>query len=255
MAGNVSLLNYGEGGGILSDAIVTLRDPRFIMGDYGGKSQVAVPMLRLPMVEIGEGGDELEHVQLFSVGGAKDFIPDDTGLGLVKVGTKDAIVKNSNFAVFMQSIIDAGFPPEKTIDNDISWINGIKCHVTRKAVTREGMADQKKDATVLVVDKLYLDEKGAAKKGVGKAAAGKATAAPAKAELDEGLVEEAKAILMEVLLGEDSGPLAKNKLMPAALAVLKGNPNLRGIIGILVKDEFLTLCDGWQYEGGVLTVG
>ena len=253
MAGNVSLLQFGEGGGILSDAIVVLKDPRFIIGDYGGKSQVAVPMLRLPMIEMGEGGEELEHVQLFSVGGAKDFIPDDTGMGLVKVGSKDAIVKNSNFAVFIQSIMDAGFPPDKTTDNDIGWLDGIKCHVTRKAVTREGMADQKKDATVLIVDKLYLDEKpGKAKAGAKGAAAGKAAATAVD---DSALIEEAKSILMQVIYATDEQSIAKNKLIPPVLSLIKDNPAKKELTKIIVGDDFLRLCDGWTYEGGVIAAG
>lgn len=259
MAGNVSLLQFGEGGSILSDAIVILHDPRFIMGDYGGKSQAVVPMLRLPMIEVGEGGEELEHVQLFSVGGAKDFIPDDTGMGLVKVGSKDAIVKNSNFAVFVQSILDCGFPPERTIDNDISWLKGIKCHVTRKAVTREGMTDQKKEATVLIVDKLYMDEKGGKAKAGAKVGAGVAPGKKGAAALDDAFIEEAKSVLMQVLYSDAvqaaGGAIMKNALIGPVLSLIRDNPNKKDLTRIIVSDTFLTLCDGWLYEAGMLTAG
>jgi len=247
---------FSEGGGILNDAIVVMRDPRFILGDYGGKRDMAVPMLSIKMMEVSDEGEELEHNQYFSVGGAKDFIPDDTGTGLVKVGDRSAIVKTSNYALLMQSILDAGFPPERIKENDITFLNNLKCHVTRIAVKREGM--DKKDTTAMVVDKIFLDDD---KKGKGKTGAKAGTKAGAKAvDTDAGddLVEEAKTILMEIILSDevqaDEGKLPKNKIISPLLTRIKTNPNKVGLMKLITSDEFLNLRDGWEYEKSIISI-
>ncbi|MFA5186651.1 MAG: hypothetical protein WC551_09265 [Patescibacteria group bacterium] len=254
MAGNVNLLQFGEGGGILSDAIVVLHDPHFLMSNtvaYGKSMAKTAPLLFVRMTETAEDGAELDHEQYLSLGGADDFAPTEDGLGLTKIGTKDAIVKTTNYAVFIQSIMDAGFPPERTKENDISFLEGLKCHVTRKVVTRDGLEKRAgRDATVLIVDKLYLDEKPAAKKGA-KVGAG------TKQAPEAALIEEAKSILTQVLYSDSAtdGSIAKNKLIPSVLSLIKDNPNKKELTKIIIGDEFLNLCDGWTYEKGVIAVG
>jgi hypothetical protein len=218
------------------------------------------------MVETSEEGAELDHEQYLSLGGANDFVPSDDGLGLMKIGTKDAIVKNTNFAAFMQSVMDAGFPPERVKDNDISFLEGLKCHVTRKVVQREGMEKRDgREATVLVVDKLFLDEKPSAKKGAGaKAGAGAGTksAPAAKVSDNSALTEEAKSVLLQVLYSEAvteaGGSIAKAKPVPPVLSIIKDNPNKKELTQLILSDEFLNLCDGWTYNvvaKGVIAVG
>ncbi len=264
MAGNVNLVQYSEGGGILSDAIVVLHDPHFLMSntvDYGKKMAKTAPLCYIRMTETAEDGTELDHEQYLSLGGADDFIPSEDGLGLMKVGTKDAIVKNTNFAAFVQSVMDAGFPPDRIKDNDISFLEGLKCHVMRKVVTRDGLEKKAgRDATVLLVDKLYLDEKPAAKKGVKAGAkAGATVPAATKTETDPALIEEAKSILTQVLLSdavmEAGGSIAKSKIIAPVLTLLKDNPNKKELTKIIVGDEFLSLCDGWTFEKGMLAIG
>ncbi len=262
MAGNVNLLQFSEGGGSLSDAIVVLHDLQFVMSNtvaYGKSMTKAAPLTHIRMTEVGEDGSELDHEQYLSLGGASDFVPSDDGLGLMKIGTKDAIVKTTNFAVFVQSIMDAGFPPDRVKDNDISFLEGLKCHITRKAVTREGLVKREgeRESTVLIVDKLYLDEKLAAKRGAKAGTGMKST--PATAAPDATLIEEAKSVLMQVLFSEAvqeaGGSIPKNKLIPPVLSLIKDNPNKKELTKIIIGDEFLNLCDGWTFEKGVVAVG
>ncbi|MFA5354828.1 MAG: hypothetical protein WC291_11415, partial [Thermodesulfovibrionales bacterium] len=80
----------------------------------------------------------------------------------------------------------------------------------------------------------------------------------AGAPADEKLIEEAKSVLIQVLYSdavqEAGGSIAKNKLVPPVLSVIKDNPNKKKLTEIIFKDDFLTLQDGWTYEKGVISV-
>jgi hypothetical protein len=260
--GDVSLIHgVPGGGGILEDAIVVLRNPHFVMSNtvpYGKNMQKVAPLFAVTTTETLEDGSELDHEQFISLGGVDDFIPSDDGLGLNKIGTKPSIVEDSNFLLFITSIMDAGFPTERIkSEHDITFLDGLKCHVTKKVKERKGL--DKKEQSYLFVDKIYLDEKQTGKRGV-KAGTGAGAGAgkSAPTEVDEALIEEAKSSLLELLYSDaiaEAGGIAKNKMIAPLLAIIKKNPKVKELTKIILSDEFLVLQEGWVYEKGMITTG
>jgi hypothetical protein len=246
--GNVSLrpADYAEGGGLLDDADVTISDARFIMGDYGGAAQNKSPMCRVMMAD----AEGQEHEQFLSVGSADDFQPDETGKGLDKVGKKAALTKSSNFGMFMDSLVTAGFPANKIEPDDITSIVGTDVHVLRKAIERKGLKDAKA-MTVLLVSKINKLpwEKAGAKTGTAKA--GAKAEAPANEELDTQVTD----IIMTVLAANE-GTVTKSKLLGEAskLDEVKAAANKKDVIKRLTDDSFLKGNANFKYENGTISL-
>ena len=157
MSGNVPSLRpseMSEGGGLLSDVDVVWKTPRFEMFDYEGKSPQPVPAL---MVDL-ETADGEEQVQAWSMGSSKDWMPSEDGKTLVSVGDATMLKTNSNGALLIASLINAGFPEEK-IGGDASIFEGLECHMIRvTAPERPGLKREKKDGfeqTVLQVSEIH----------------------------------------------------------------------------------------------------
>ena len=168
--------SFVEGGGLLDDVDVTIKEARFIMFDYEGKSPVAVPALKITF----DPGDGELVTQCWSMGKATDWQPSKDGKKLIPIGSATAIVKTSNGGIFITSLINASFPSDRLADGDISCIEGLEAHVIRTpAPERTGIEGQKKNATILIIDKI-IALPGENKKKSGKATkAGKAASSGA----------------------------------------------------------------------------
>lgn len=249
--GNVSLRpeDFGEGGGLLDDADVSITDARFILGDYGGTAAAKSPMCSIKMAD----AEGVEHEQFYSVGSADDFVPDDSGKGLDKVGKKSAIIKSSNFGSFMDSLVKAGFPSNKIEPDDITCIVGTDIHVKRVARDTKGLTNAKANMTVLLVDKVNkLPWEKSAAKGSTKATGASKAAAPAEdtSELDNFVHD----VIVE-LLGENGGSMTKAKLLGEAskLPAVKEHADKKAIITKISNDAFLKGSEDWKFENGTLT--
>lgn len=252
MAGCVSLKpeSFAEGGGLLDDCDVEFGVAKFIMGDYGGKSAVRVPMLSLDVKVLG-GDDDETHTQFYSVGGKDDFAPSDDGKSLMATGSKAAIVKTSNFGELIRSLVDAGFPPSQIKDDDVGFLTGVRAHMKRKAMDRKGLADGgKKDGreqTTLLVEKLLDTPKAG---GKGKASGGKASA-----EVDEELMTAITEVITLILVNND-GTIAKKDILSKVLKMdeVKGSPVKNKIVQNITKDAVLGAVPGVVFADGVLTL-
>ena len=250
--GNVSLRpdKFSEGGGLIDDFDGTITDIRFVLTDYQGQMSEAVPVAQVKFDVDGE-----ESTQLFSVGGSGDFAPDETGLGLIKLRSKDSLTKTSKFAMLMESLVEAGFPINR-MEDDISYLNGFSGHFLRKAVEYKGLKHDKKerDSTVLLctkIIKLPWDNAPAAK---GKAAAAKGKA---KAEVDNGLADSLASIIQVVLL-EAGGSIAKKNLMTKLFSndAIKGmdQKSKQAALKMAVDDAYVSGREEWTVADGVLTI-
>jgi len=256
---------FVEGGGLIDDVDVVMKECVFDMFDYNGKMVPGVPALKIVM-ELGEGE---EATQYYSMGSNADWIPSEDGSQLLAVGKATNIRMSSNGGIFLKSLIDAGFPAED-LGDDITVLDGLQAHVIRvPAPKRPGIkkeTEKKFEDTILIIGDIIAmpGEKkkpaGAVKgkgkgKGKGKAATSKAKPAketpPAAEESDE-VTDKAMAAVLDLL--ESEGTVSKKDLPAKIFQTMKADPDRNAIIKIVFDDTFLE--EGpWDFEDGMLIGG
>lgn len=241
-----------EGGGLLSDIDVTIKEASFVMWDYAGKKPIPVPAARFLMAD----GEGVDHEQYWSAGSGK-FAPSPDGSRLVPLVGDAAINSGSNFALLIQSIVNAGFP-ENRLEDDITIFQGMKAHMERVAAPRRNIqkaprADGKVyEDTVLIVTKIIKLPWEAAGKGGSKA---KPTGKAAPAEPEEGGEDEMSGLAMTTVMGllTEKGRMTKQQLLGAVFQALKEDPNRNAIVQVINQDEFLK-GGPWTYAKGSLSM-
>lgn len=261
--------SFVEGGGLLDDVDVLFKQVRVKNWDYNGKVAVPVPALELTMEVEGVEGD---HVQYYSIGKNTDWQPSEDGCSIVAVGKATGITSSSNAAIFIKSMVDAGFPANK-IEDDVRCFENMKAHMTRIPAPkgRTSSATPREDGktyeqTVLVVGSIISlpwENKGktAAKgKPTTAAASGKPTGATQAATTKPAATVTADtgdldAICTEALLevlGE-KGTLTKAQIPGAVLPKVKDNPLKNKIVARVFSEDFLN--NGpWTFEGGKVSM-
>jgi hypothetical protein len=259
MAGQAALLKpstFVEGGGLPGDIDVTFKEVKFVLWDYNGKIPTANPAMFVKMQE--DSGEE--HDQWWSSGQSKDWVPSEDGKTLVAVGSATGLNTNSNAGMLITSIVNAGFPEDK-IDGDVTVFQGLRCHVIRQPVKREGLTREPRadgkvfESTVLVVSKIHSLpwEKSSA---TGKAATGTTVASGTSGGNGAAggtLEETASGVVMEILMAEGKH-IPKQQLVTKVFQKVKGNPECNKIVQLVNKDEFLG-SGPWTLNGGVVSMG
>ncbi len=227
---------YSDGGGLLDNERVIFKSVMFGMTDYNGKRDSEVPALIINMSV--EGSDDVE--QFFTVGKAEDWQPSRDGTRLIAVGSAKTLNKNSNTAILMKSIVEAGFPTD-LLEDDCSIFEGMDCHVVRiPAPKRTGLSRSPREdgkeyeQTSLVVDKIHTlpgDGEGAGSDDSGSGAS------------DE-IVDRATEVLMDVLTDDDAMAKSKGKLTKKQITVVvykatKDDPNKGDIMKLVIDNDFL----------------
>lgn len=250
-------------GGLVDDLLAEVMEATFVLWDYNGKLRDSSPAIKFNLKNEETGED---HEQYWSVGSARDWVPNEDGSALVSVGGAQALRTNSNGVLLMESIVNSGFPEDK-IESDISLFKGMVAHFTRVAAPkRTGLTsdvdsgEKKFEATVLVVDEISrlpweAKPKGkAATKGKAKSAA--KAKAPAKAAskdpVDDDLTEQATNFLMAALASGEE--VARKELPTLAFKEFKEDPNRNDLVKIVFDEEFLS-SGPWNYEGGMVSMG
>jgi len=221
-------------GGLLQDVDVRVTKSVAAIYDYNGKAQKPALAIHMTMVPV-DGGEPTE--QYYSAGSLDYFAPsEDDSTPLTELGdegkyivnaegsTATALSKSSNFAFFLQELVNAGFSEDR-ISSDVSVFEGMVMHVVRKsAPKREGFAAPeagaapRRENTVLVPSKILQfpwDVKGTAK--------GKSTAAAVGGkggDLNATAVATLKTVLEKQ--GGSVAPADARKLSFAALVNNKG---------------------------------
>jgi hypothetical protein len=245
-------------GGILDDTDVTFSAMEFIEYDYDGKADHPVLALHVVMND-----GENDHEQYFSAGSLERFRPSEDGTYIERVEGVQAkgLATSSNAAIFLASIVAAGFPEDK-ISGTVTPFIGINAHVIRVpqpnrkglAVPQEGERE-KTVLTVATINRMPWDKPGAktAAKPAATAAGKKAAPAPAPVEADDDVSEEAANTLAAILEAK-GGSVLRTGIAAASFKILQGNPNRAAILKQLADEDFLGTPDmGWEYDGKTIT--
>jgi hypothetical protein len=194
-------------GGVLPEGDYEVKEAAFVLFTYTSKDGVAgatTTALKLVLNPIVNGEPKDEDVeQHYSVGSPDNFVPSEDGQSLVASGSRTTLAKGSNFFIFMENLVNAGFPEDK-FENDASVFVGTRGHIVhipaperanlrQSSVMSGQVAENKKkfDPTIPVFKTIIKLPWETAKKGAAKPPAGapkttsKPAAAPAKTESAE----------------------------------------------------------------------
>jgi len=177
------------------------------------------------------------------------FRPSADGKSLECLGNRTALNKGSNAAVFLSSLVEAGFD-EALLSDNISVVDG--CVIIGRTINA-GTNDKGKPRLVRGVASIVEMPTGATKvtRGRGKAKGAAATTAAATEALDD----RAGELIIGILVDMDKGELPKTKLLAAlAKAIDKEDKDKRSLIQVCTNDEFLSGSESWTYANGMLTL-
>lgn len=116
--------DFVEGGAVPRDKNLLVVAARFAMWDYQGKA----PQTTAAKIDLRDD-DGGEYTQYYSVSAPDKFVPSSDGKRLIPVGTAQAVVKSSNFAILIQNLVNAGFPESK-IGADIGVLDNLYAYWT-----------------------------------------------------------------------------------------------------------------------------
>lgn len=261
-----------EGGGILDDADVTIKDIKFGMSDYNGAIDEEVGALLVTF----EDDDEEEHEQILSAGKGK---PSKDGKSyMVETGLNSG----TNAGLFISSLFECEPSVAKHLKDDISVLEGMKLHVIRKAPPKGRNTIQRDDdegggrgKTILVASDVISCpwDKGGKKAGSKKGkVADKKTAKGKKSKSDDDDEEEeeeeadgddttanAKTVLLAAL-DANNGEITKLKLTAACYSIIKKKlkkfaGERADIVKTINDPKFLKTQDGWAFDGKKVTAG
>ena len=256
-------------GGLLDDVDITVVSSRFTMFDYNGSMPTAIPSIEWEM----DIGEDDKVTQNWSLGDAKNFVPDDDGMTLLKVGTRDNLVKGCNGLILLASTVNVGFPAKLLATGRADVFDGAQFHMERiPAPERKGLKQAEKkegdfEKTVLVASALIAMPGEKAKETVkgapkGVKAAPKAAAKVETAETPEDSVDveevdvtgQATLFIMDQIEKAGKKGLLKKNLPTLAFTEFAKDPNRNAIVKVICEDAFLS--DGpWNYKDGVCTLG
>lgn len=239
-----------SGGALIDDADVQIKDPEFVLYDFNGKSASKV-CAKLTLVT----DDDEEHVEYLSAADPKHFAPSSDGKRCVQVGDKTSLNNNSKWALFVASLVNAGFA-ESDIGDTVDFLSGLRVHIMRKAAPKSwsSMAprgDSDRAPTILEVTAI-LEDKPAAK---GKGKAGSGASAPAKGKAAKGggasaVDQELRGLVGQAIDGTDG--LSKKELVPAIFRLAGASDNKKAMVKRVYDDEFLMagMAEGlWEFDG------
>ncbi len=203
----------------------------------------------------GAAEDVTTHLK---VGRADDFEISEDGKTLTPVVDGNAINANSQWAIFIQSLCEAGFDEAKLPEDEINYeaIEGLRvrfvqrpnAQLTGRFGQRKGKDGREYDRRNLVVGALYGKATGtqptrkASTKANGKATNGRAE------ESDPALVALAEETLIEILKQAHPKPVEKSRLSLKILDTLKQHDQRMAVYDFLFDDENLGRQNGWTYD-------
>jgi len=262
-------------GGLLDDVDVTVASARFCEWDYNGSIDHPVLALCVSIDYTDPAtGKPAQADQYYSAGELSRFIPSDDGTHAVAVAGAKGLAGGTNAALFLQSVIDQGFPVDRFGDGDVSALDGLVAHINRVAQPKRGAQITGKtqsgyDATVALVTKIHRmpwETASTVPKGGGRLSpapsrgtstarsaptTSRTAAPPQDPSGDADMREEAAGILLAVLQNK-GGKVIKTSIPPGSFKLLAGNPNRSEILNLLADDEFLGEAGadyGWEFDG------
>lgn len=262
--------DMAEGGGLLDNIRATITGGAFEVTNYGGKAKQKVFAARLDLEE--QNGTAHED-QWWKMGDVEDWVAINGGRGFDRAGVKDAVNKGTNFGIFMNSLIDAGFPADK-LTPDIGCLFGLEAHFQQQIVegrdkikSKDGSKEY--DPKVLCVAEIFSfpwEKKSKAKTGGGKKSSAKGKGTTESNGADTGVEDATAQIITEILLevaeqSEDGTvEIPKKSLGTSIMKKAKANDDIdpkmtNQMVKKAFEDEFLGAQDRpWTYEDGVLSM-
>jgi len=234
-------------GGLMDDFDGTIVKARLVPWDYNGNIDHDVLAVALTI----QPDNDNEFVQHYSCGELDNFMPsmdgetavDPAGEGealegiyALKVGKKDQLNNNTNWAHFLKALIDAQFDVTK-ITAAVSFVEGVYGHFNRipqkkrsgivvNTTAKDGKTARAND--ILVVTE--LKDAPAATKTAKKTETKATKAAPAKAApADDDLGDKVTAIIVEAIEKAGDDGLAKSKLAGLIIKNLEGAEKAKGV--------------------------
>ena len=245
-----------KGNPLPDDFNFTITEASFIMYDYDGKFQQAVPAIKV----VFESEKYEEPVpSYYKAGNPGDWYPSEDGTKLKRTGDEEKIRLNSNAGLFMSSIVNSGFPKTK-LTKDISSIVGLQGHAKRQLATNRGEGFKKRTAkdgseiepTILLITEItVMPGEKAAGKGKGKGSS-------AAAAVDETLKSEAADLLVQILTETEGNSIPKAQIVSTVFnhdSVKKLGAQKRNTISRLVGEEdFLREGGPWTFKDGIVSL-
>jgi len=219
------------GGGLIGDVDVTLTNFHFGTFTYPGKNVEAFALLATAIEE-----DETETPVNWTMG---QLTPTKDG----KFFEGGELRQSSNLYLFLNSLIQAGFPEDK-IEDDITVLDGIRVHIIQQLTKRTGGVGQRmpradgrvfEPSVVVVTEILELPwEK-------------KSSKASKKDNKANSIEDLAIATILDTLVDHPKG-LDTKKLASLVFSPLKENPDRNSVIQKVYQDEFLGT-GPWVFNG------
>lgn len=266
--------NFVQGGAGLQDGPYLFKSCTTEMFDYGGKF-AATPSLKIeavPVILDGKGGfkeDGEAQDQYYSAGSAEHVGINKAGTGFVALGEKETMSKSSNFFIFLDNVVNAGFP-EDDFENDVSAFDGVIAIITNIAAPKRtglksniaGGADNKpeREKTIPVPSDI-VKLPGDKKCRIGTKAAAPKGKKDADEDNNEGGDDDAEAVLINFLTKELDGEtkVARSQTrvnMFKAMNDAKIDQGVRDEAIKLFKDDkklanvLAGIGDGFKIDGG-----
>jgi hypothetical protein len=145
-------------GGLADDFDGIIREARFAPWDYNGGIDTPVLAARLKIEKIGPDVDEDDKyvTQYWSAGSLEFFAPSmdgrtqaqethpetgeqvpGAGIYALRVGKREHLTNNTNWAQFLRALIDAQFPRDKFAPG-LTFLEGVKAHFNRLPPDKKG---------------------------------------------------------------------------------------------------------------------
>lgn len=258
---------FVAGGGLLDDADVIVRNPRFASFTYPGTSSTTTAL----MTDLEDAEGKL-HEQPYSVGDPQKFAASEDGQKVLLTGTATSINAKSNFAEFAKSLVNAGVPRtllQQASVEGVKVLDGLRIHVVaqvQKDKSGNAIKNSKGyDRTLLLATKLIAlpGEQPKANQAASKPAAGapKATktaaAAPAvaSAPVSEELADKAVQYITQVA-GEQGGSVARAKVSTLVFqaAMKTKDADKQRLTSLSFDEGFLTANSGRPVQSGDVMV-
>jgi hypothetical protein len=254
-------------GGLLDDVDVTLKNVKFEMFDYEGKSDPA-PALGIDLVTGEEAEGEKPIRQHWSCGSADNWAPSEDGMEIIPIGKDTMLRKSSNLHMLFTSMFEAGVPDSILEGGNVSVFEDLKVHIRRKDAPKRGNLPQggvrrgrdgkeyERDNKIVCVEKIYEPYPWDAKKADPKA--GKKAAEKPAASSEGDLDAKGKAVLMK-LVADGNGKTSKKEIPTKGFMTIgeifgDKDPDKNKILGLLFKDVWITANGFTLAANGEITV-
>ena len=267
-------------GGLADDFDGIIREATFGPWDYMGTVDPPVlgAKLKFERLDVGKEAedDERYHTAWFSAGSLEHFKPSmngtepsETGPYATRVGQRQALNNNTNWAQFLRSVLEANFPRDK-FRPSIDFLVGAKGHFNRLAPDKKGgqfkpkEGDEnkpqggKKDILCMTRFDGVVGANGSAGANPPSSPSGAQASSPSTGSTSgsaSGLDDRLFTLVVDVIKGK--GAVRKTAVSGEVMKKMKGDKEQGKAVKRVVENSFLealanaTMEDMDKYKGGV----